>query len=103
MPKFVKFLLLAIPLSGFTIFEMRSHFKSAERFSAEGVVTTAIWNTKNHNMSLFEIQTSNGSLKKLHHSRVTLTPDQIKIGDHFKKHPDSKSCFINEIEIRCIR
>ena len=103
MPKFAKFLLLFIPFSVIAIIEMRSHFKAAENFSAEGVVITAKWNTKNHNMSLFEIQSSSGTLKKLHHSRVTLTPEQIKIGDHFKKDSDSKNCYINEIEIKCIR
>ncbi len=77
-------------------------FKAAERFSAEGVVTKAEWNTKNHKMSLFIIK-NEYSAKKFHHYRVTLTPEQIKVGDTFSKAKGSKLCLINNLQTQCVK
>lgn len=74
----------------------------AKKFEAQGTVTEARWNTKNHQMSLFMIE-GVGSPKKLHHYRVTLTPEQIKVGDSFKKVSGSKICTINSIDIKCVK
>ncbi len=74
----------------------------AEKFSAEGIITEAKWNTSNHQMSLFMIK-GNGGAKKLHHQRVTLTPEQIKVGDSFKKESGAKVCNINGKDIPCIK
>ncbi len=76
--------------------------KAAERFSAEGVVTKAEWNTSNHQMSLFMIKTKHTE-KKLHHYRVILTPEQIKVGDTFSKAKGSKYCLINDVQTQCVR
>jgi uncharacterized protein YpmS len=70
-------------------------------FEANGQVIEAQWNTKNHQMSLFKIS-SKGVVKELHHYRVTLTEDQIKIGDHFKKISGSNICIINGINVVCV-
>jgi len=103
MPKFLKFILLAIPVLSFGVFLSFQERHSVLDFVAEGTVVTAKWNTKNHQMSLFEIKTVKGSIKTLHHSRVTLTPEQIKVGDHFSKQASSTNCFINEMKVECIK
>ncbi len=76
-------------------------YMGAERFGAAGEVVEAKWNTKNHQMSLFEISAGQ-FVKKLHHSRVTLTPEQIKIGDRFSKESGSKMCTINNVQLQCV-
>ena len=96
--KFGLMFLCILPLGGYMAYD--DHM-AAERFAADGEVVVAKWNTKNHQMSLFEIKGEFG-IKRLHHYRVTLTPDQIKIGDKFKKARDSKSCMINGVEILCV-
>ena len=78
----------------------RDHY-GAEMFEANGIVTDAQWNTWNHQMSLFVIQEKR-SKKKLHNHRVTLTPEQIKVGDTFKKDKWSKLCEINGVSIQCV-
>lgn len=103
MSKFLRFLLLAVPVLSLGAYMAYIDSKTAISFGAEGTVVTAKWNTRNHQMSLFEIKPDKGSIKKLHHHKVTLQPEQIKVGDKFKKSPGSKSCFINEVEITCVR
>ena len=76
-------------------------FTKAKNFEAEGVVVEAQWNTKNHLMSRFVISES-GKRKVLHHHRVTLEPNQIKVGDTFKKVSGSKECNINGKLIVCV-
>jgi hypothetical protein len=71
-------------------------------FHAEGVVVTAKWNTRNHQLSLFEIKTHTGKVKKLHQANVVLKPEQIKVGDIFKKDKGSPSCLINQVETLCV-
>jgi len=102
MPKFLKFLMLAIPVLSFGVFLSIQERNAVLDFMAEGTVVTAKWNTKNHQMSLFEIKPVKGTIKTLHHSRVTLTPEQIKVGDHFSKQAGSTNCFINEVKVVCI-
>ena len=103
MIKFLKFLLLAIPVLSFGVYLSIQERNSVLDFMAEGTVVTAKWNTKNHQMSLFEIKPLKGTIKTLHHSRVTLTPEQIKVGDHFSKQAGSTSCFINKVKVECIK
>jgi len=103
MFKLLKFLTLFIPVICIGIFLSLKDRDSVFEFHAEGTVITAKWNTSNHQMSLFEIRPDKGRVIKLHHSRVTLTPEQIKVGDYFKKEKGSTSCFINEVEIECVK
>jgi hypothetical protein len=76
-------------------------YLEVERFQANGVVKEAQWNTRNHKMSLFIIKEKYVE-KKLHHFRVTLTPEQIKVGDTFKKDKGAKFCEINGLKIKCV-
>lgn len=87
------------PIAGYFMY---SDYMAATNFDAEGKVTEAKWNTTNHQMSLFEIS-EKYVVKKFHHYRVTLTPEQIKVGDSFKKVKGSNMCSINSVPIECIR
>ena len=78
-------------------------FTSAYRFEAEGTITEAAWNTKNHQTSLFRIRANDGTEKVLQHPQVILTADQIKKGDQFSKRPRSYYCIINGIKVRCVK
>lgn len=83
-------------------FSMYNHHMKAINFEAEGEVVEARWNTSNHNMSLFVIRNGTSADKKFHFARVTLQPDQIKVGDSFKKESNSSMCAINNDEIQCV-
>ena len=91
----------SVTILGF--FGMYNHYWEAFNFSAAGVVVEAKWNTANHNMSLFTIENNAGKRKKFHFSKVILKPEQIKVGDRFRKKAGSKNCFINELEVQCVR
>ncbi len=78
-------------------------FTKAYRFEAAGTITEAVWNTGNHQMSLFRIQADDGTERVLHHHRVMLTADQIKKGDRFVKESRSYDCTINGVRVRCVR
>ena len=101
MNKPLKFLAMVLFLPPFASYLMYSDYMAAVNFEAVGTVVEAKWNTKNHKMSLFRIDTKT-SIKPLHHSRVSLTPDQIKVGDRFSKMSGSKMCVINDISLRCV-
>ena len=90
---------LVTVLSGIGMYQS---YWEAFNFEAEGKVTEAKWNTSNHQMSLFKI-TNKNTMKQLHHASVTLTPEQIKIGDSFKKVSGSKMCSINGVDIKCVK
>lgn len=102
MSNFVKFLFVFILITPIAIILMLHKKNSGVEFYATGVITEAQWNTRNHQMSLFLIKGKH-STKKLHHQDVILTPEQIKVGDSFKKNKGSKVCLINNEEIICIR
>lgn len=76
-------------------------YLKAEKFGAEGVVIEAKWHTSNHNMPIFIIQDKKSKIT-FQHYRITLTPQQIKVGDKFKKMPGSKICAINGIDVVCV-
>ncbi len=78
-------------------------FTKAYRFEAAGTITEAVWNTGNHQMSLFRIRGDDGTETVLHHHRVILTADQIKKGDRFEKESRSYDCTINGVRVRCVR
>ena len=77
-------------------------YKEVENFEAIGEVIETQWNTENHQMSLFKIKTNSG-VKQLHHYRVTLTSEQISVGDLFVKESGSKMCKINGHRIQCVK
>jgi hypothetical protein len=104
MKRQLKFL---IPISSvlfcFAGYQMYLDHTRAYHFEAEGTVTTAMWNTRNHAMSLFIIRSADGHESKLHHHRVILTEGQIKVGDSFSKERNSYNCSINGEVIRCVK
>jgi len=96
-----KTLITLVIFSIFIVFVSYDYFE-AMRFQANGVVIDAQWNTRNHQMSLFIIKEKYVE-KKLHHYRVTLMPEQIKIGDTFKKNKWDKYCKINGLKVQCVK
>jgi hypothetical protein len=102
MSEFRKFLIIAIPFLSLAALVSYCTRETALDFHAEGVVVTAKWNTRNHQLSLFEIKTHTGKVKKLHQANVVLKPEQIKVGDIFKKDKGSPSCLINQVETLCV-
>ncbi|TQV75232.1 hypothetical protein FLL45_09865 [Aliikangiella marina] len=82
--------------------EMYTDYREAYNFSADGVVVEASWNTPNHNIPLFKIKTVD-TIKQFHHAQVILEPDQIKVGDSFKKAQGSKDCIINGDRVKCVK
>lgn len=86
----------------FSSIDIYFNFNGAKIFEAEGTVIKAQWNTRNHDMSLFLIETNTGT-KKLYYYNVILKPNEIKVGDDFKKQSGSKSCLINNVLVRCIK
>jgi len=91
-----------ICLSVMVGFFMYQDYHEAYTFSANGIVVEAKWNTKNHGMSLFLIK-EKFTNKKLHHWKVLLEPEQIKVGDSFYKEAASKFCTINGRTIQCVK
>jgi hypothetical protein len=102
MPEFRKFLIIAIPFLSLAALVSYCTRESALDFYAEGTVVTAKWNTKNHQMSLFEIKTHTGKVKRLLQTNVVLKREQIKVGDMFKKVKGSPTCLINQVETLCV-
>lgn len=103
MPKFLKFIALAIPVLGFGVFmSMRDH-DAAERLAFSGEVSFIEWKSRNHGMPLIEVVRSNGTKVKFHHHRIILDSTQLKVGDEIAKTAGSKLCEINEKSVLCIK
>lgn len=98
-------LLFLVPFIAAVGFLVNVDNKSALEFEAEGKVVFASWEGRNHGMPLFIIRQYDpaGTERKLENSDVLLRPNQIKVGDHFKKLAGSKACSINELEVQCIK
>ena len=103
MPKFVKFIALAIPVLGIGMFISYRDYGEPERIAFEGHVSFIDWKSKNHGMPLIEVSRSNGTKIKFSSTRITLDSSQLKIGDLLKKTSGSKSCEINEKSVICIK
>ncbi len=102
MSEFRKFLIIAIPFLLLAALVSYCTRETALDFHAEGVVVTAKWNTRNHQMSLFEIKTHTGKVKELHQANIVLKPEQSKVGDICKKDECTPSCLINHVVTRCV-
>lgn len=102
MSKFLKFVLLAIPI--FCIGIVRSHISHSAPvlFAASGKVEMIEWQLKNHGMPRIEIRLKNGELKRFSSARIILKPEDLKVGDSFEKASNSTFCQINNKEVRCI-
>jgi hypothetical protein len=79
--------------------------KTLLEFEATGTVYIVEWNTKNHGMPLLVIKQDNlaSTEKRLQSNKFILTPDQIKVGDNFKKASGSNMCLINGVDVQCIK
>lgn len=101
MSKLLRFLLLVIVLISFVIVMAKKNHNRIVAFEASGIVTEIEWQSRNHGMPIITIKED----KKLVHfqsNRITLTPNNIKVGDRFVKVSHSKICEINEVEILCL-
>lgn len=85
------------------IFAIKSDATKLKRMSVEGHVWHIDWESKNHKLPLIEIKQKNGVVKKFSGTGVVLTSDTVEEGDHFRKLSGSKNCFINEIEVECLK
>jgi len=103
MPKFVKFIALAIPVLGVGVFMSIRDHGSAERQGFSGHVSYIEWETRNHGMPLIEITRGNGTKVKFHHHRIILDSSQLKVGDLIAKVSGSKECEINKKLVPCIK
>ncbi len=101
-PKIFIFLIPFVAIAGLVANLER---KTPLEFEADGKVVMAKWNTKNHNMHLFMIKQNDpaGTERKFESAGITLTPDQVKFGDRFRKMAGSKVCTINEVNIQCLK
>jgi hypothetical protein len=101
-PKIFLFLVPFVAVVGFLV---NADKKSPVEFEADGIVYIASWEGKNHGMPLFVIRQNNpaGTKRKLESHLVTLTPEQIKVGDSFMKQAGTKNCTINKVEIQCVK
>ncbi|KZZ50430.1 hypothetical protein A3759_17025 [Thalassolituus sp. HI0120] len=102
MPKFFKFVLLAIPILGLGLLNSIWDRNSPVRLSAKGSVALIEWESRNHGVPRIEIKLKNGKLKRFSSSRIILNPSLIKLGDSFEKVTDSKVCLINNKEVECV-
>ena len=103
MPKFLKFIALAIPVLGVGVFMSVRDHDDAERQAFSGQVSFIEWKSSNHGMPLIEISRSNGTKIKFHHYRIILDSSQLKVGDSISKVSGSKLCEINQNPVRCIK
>ncbi|OCQ23765.1 hypothetical protein A7985_07445 [Pseudoalteromonas luteoviolacea] len=102
MPKFAKFILLAIPTLGLGVLHSIWDRDSSVRFSAKGSVALIEWESRNHGIPRIEIKLKNGELKRFSSSRIILTSSSVKVGDSFEKLKGSNYCLINSEEILCV-
>jgi len=102
MSKIVIFLMCFLLLSIIAIPEMYKAHKEPEVFSAQGIVSSINWKSRNHGMPIIEIRDKNGTTTKFSSNRITLIPEQLKVGDSFNKQSDSSSCEINDKLVRCV-
>ena len=102
MNKHIKIIIVLILFFSLGALGFYGHFMEADNFEADGIVIEAKWNTRNHQMSLFNIRENNGSEKSFHFYRVTLKENEIKVGDRFVKKSKSKICNINGKSILCV-
>ena len=102
MPKFVKFIALAIPVFGLGAYSSYRDYEEPMRFSAQGIASQIEWQSKNHGIPRIEIKLANGVTKRFSSTRIVLSPSLIAVGDNFAKHKNSKFCQINGKEVQCI-
>jgi hypothetical protein len=101
-PKLFLFLIPFVAVVGFLV---NADKKTPLEFEANGIVALASWEGKNHGMPLFVIRQNNqaDTKRKLESNDVSLTPEQIKVGDTFVKYAGSRACIINKVEIACVK
>ena len=63
MNKHIKIIIVLILFFSLGSLGFYGHFMEAENFEADGIVIEAKWNTRNHQLSLFNIRENNGSEK----------------------------------------
>ena len=102
MSKFLKFVLLAIPVLGVGIFNSYVDYNAPLKFAVSGKVETIEWQSRNHGMPRIEIRIKNGVIKRFSSTRIVLKPEDIGVGDLFVKATNSKFCQINNKEVKCI-
>lgn len=73
-------------------------------FAAHGRITEINWEGPNHLQPFIEIKRyDNNRYVKLETFELSLSSEQVKVGDSFKKDAGSKVCEINDEWLQCIK
>ncbi len=78
-------------------------YRDPENQRLNAWVSSIDWKSKNHGMPLIMLKRQNGTEQRFHHSSITLTSENLKIGDLLVKESGSKMCEINGKKIRCLK
>ena len=102
MSKFIKFVLLAIPIFCLGIVSSYISHSAPVQFAVSGKVELIEWQSKNHGIPRIEIRLKNGELKRFSSARIILKPEDLQVGDSFEKASNSMFCQINNKEVKCL-
>lgn len=99
----VKFILLAVPIFSIGVFNSYLDYKEPVEKSIDAWVYHIDWKSKNHEIPLILLKRDNNTEQKFHHTRIILTSDNLKVGDHLIKKSGSKTCTINDNSVVCLK
>jgi len=94
-------ILVIITLIVIAYFSNKSMRNESYNFSANGVVHSIDWKSKNHALPLIVIKINN-KYKRFSSTGIILTKDTVKVGDQFQKEKASRFCLINEQKTKCV-
>lgn len=95
----IAFLFGVFAVSSFFLIDFKHN--EVVQFEAQAIVTAIDWESWGHRMPIITIEHA-GRTVLFKHSRITLNPDALKVGDSFKKFESSKFCEINGVTTKCI-
>jgi hypothetical protein len=99
--KKISIVLAIITLIVFSHFSNKALRNKSYNFSANGIVHSIEWKSKNHALPLIVIKIENG-YKRFSSTGIILTQDTVKVGDQFQKESKSIFCLINKLKIKCV-
>jgi len=99
--KKISIIFVIITLLVIFIFSIKSMRNKSYNFSADGIVHSIEWKSKNHALPLIVIKMNN-KYKRFSSIGIILTQDTVKVGDQFQKEHKSRFCLINKQKIKCI-
>jgi hypothetical protein len=100
--KFIACVVVVVIFFGIAALDTYYSYKEPERQRLNGRVSFIDWKSRNHLIPLILLKRKNGTEQKFHHSRITLTSKDLKVGDLLVKESNSKTCQINGEPIVCV-